>query len=526
MSMAGMMSKGDYESRQKMEKKDNERKKNILILIHQYLINIGFSDSAEKLSEESNLELETYSVADNMDLLLIIREYEDYYYMKFGKVPIFSHKISDGKKGGPLPKINNVRTKGKNNTAMNNRKKGPQTPNINGNSNNNNVNQNPNVGKRIDISALNNKANCNINNNINFNQMNENELKLELNINPVKPNKIVKKQTNKNSSQTTNETEDKFSFNDHKESILLKPLPVDLPEDLREMASLIKREIILENPNVSFKDIVGLDTAKNIIEEALLWPVKYPYFFTGLLEPWKGILLFGPPGTGKTLLAKAVATEMRTTFFNISAATIVSKWRGESEKLIKVLFDLARHYQPSTIFLDEIDSIMSARGESGDEHEGSRRMKTELLIQLDGLTKNEGVFLLAASNIPWDLDPALLRRLEKRIMVALPDKKGREALLKIFIPQNMNKGIDYIKNAEVLEGYSGSDIKLLCKEALMTRTRKAINVIENDNKGKMYNINEFPVTKQDFEESLEKVKPAFTYKTERYEKWMKDYGSS
>ena len=502
-----MMSKGDYESRQKMEKKDNERKKNILILIHQYLINIGFTESATKLSHESNLELETYSVADNMDLLLIIREYEDYYYMKFGKIPIFSHKISDGKKGGPLPKINNGRTKSKNNISINNnqgqRKKGPQTPG---------TNINNNIGKKIDVSNLNN-------------QINENDLKLELNINPVKPNKIIKKQT-KNNSQTTNETEDKFSFNDHKESILLKPLPSDLPEDLREMASLIKREIILENPNVSFKDIVGLDTAKNIIEEALLWPMKYPHFFTGLLEPWKGILLFGPPGTGKTLLAKAVATEMRTTFFNISAATIVSKWRGESEKLIKVLFDLARHYQPSTIFLDEIDSIMSARGEGGDEHEGSRRMKTELLIQLDGLTKNEGVFLLAASNIPWDLDPALLRRLEKRIMVSLPDKKGREALLKIFIPQNMNKGIDYIKNAEVLEGYSGSDIKLLCKEALMTRTRKAINIIENDNKGRIYNINEFPVTKQDFEESLEKVKPAFTYKTERYEKWMKDYGST
>ena len=519
-----MMSKGDYESRQKMEKKDNERKKNILILIHHYLINIGFSESATKLSEESNLELETYSVADNMDLLLIIREYEDYYYMKFGKVPIFSHKISDGKKGGPLPKISNGRTKSKNNMSSNNqanRKKGPQTPGINGN--NNNI-VNSNMGKRIDISALNNKSNS-INNNINNNQINENDLKLELNINPVKPTKIIKKQT-KNTSQTTNETEDKFSFNDHKESILLKPLPLDLPEELREMASLIKREIILENPNVSFKDIIGLETPKTIIEEALLWPIKYPHFFTGLLEPWKGILLFGPPGTGKTLLAKAVASEMRTTFFNISAATIVSKWRGESEKLIKVLFDLARHYQPSTIFLDEIDSIMSSRGEAGDEHEGSRRMKTELLIQLDGLTKNEGVFLLAASNIPWDLDPALLRRLEKRVMVSLPDKKGREALLKIFIPPNMNKGIDYGKNAEALEGYSGSDIKLLCKEALMTRTRKAINVIENDNKGRAYNVNEFPVTKQDFEESLEKVKPAFTYKTEKYEKWMKDYGSS
>ena len=483
------MSKGDYKSRKKMEKKDNERKKNILILIHQYLINIGFSESATKLSEESNLELETYSVADNMDLLLIIREYEDYYYMKFGKIPIFSHKISDGKKGGPLPKINNGRTKSKNNISINN---------------------NQNVGKKIEINSLNNK-----NNNIDGN-----ELKLELNINPFKPNNIKKQGKN------NNETDNKYTFNDHKESILLKPLPSDLPEDLREMASLIKREIILENPNVSFKDIVGLESAKNIIEEALLWPMKYPQFFTGLLEPWKGILLFGPPGTGKTLLAKAVASEMRTTFFNISAATIVSKWRGESEKLIKVLFDLARHYQPSTIFLDEIDSIMSARGEGGDEHEGSRRMKTELLIQLDGLTKNEGVFLLAASNIPWDLDPALLRRLEKRVMVSLPDKKGRETLLKIFIPQNMNKGIDYNQNAELLEGYSGSDIKLLCKEALMIKTRKAINIMEKDNKGNLYNINEFPVTKQDFDESLQKVKPAFTYKTERYEKWMTDYGSS
>lgn len=164
------------------------------------------------------------------------------------------------------------------------------------------------------------------------------------------------------------------------ENRILKPLPdYSYNSELKELAMTIQREIIVDNPNVRFHDIVGLDEAKRLLKEAVLMPLKFPHYFTGILEPWKGILLFGPPGTGKTMLAKAVATECRTTFFNISASTIVSKWRGDSEKLVRLLFEIARYHQPSTIFFDEIDSILSSRTSTG-EHEASRRMKTELLI--------------------------------------------------------------------------------------------------------------------------------------------------
>jgi katanin p60 ATPase-containing subunit A1 len=170
--------------------------------------------------------------------------------------------------------------------------------------------------------------------------------------------------------------------------------------------------------------------------------------------------IFSSKGTGKTMLAKAVATECKTTFFNISASSIVSKWRGDSEKLVRVLFELAQFHAPSTIFIDELESIMGQRsgyGSSNNEHEGSRRMKTELLIQMDGLSHSDSlVFLLAASNLPWDLDYAMLRRLEKRILVQLPDQSSREAMHRHYLPPvlsnepiTISSAIDYTKAAQV-----------------------------------------------------------------------------
>ena len=251
---------------------------------------------------------------------------------------------------------------------------------------------------------------------------------------------------------------------------------------------MLEREVVDKNPKITFDDIAELDDAKRVLQEAVILPLLMPDYFKGIRRPWRGVCLFGPPGTGKTLLAKAVATMGKTTFFNVSASSLASKWRGETEKMVRILFEMARFYGPSTVFFDEMDSLASKRG--GDsEHEGSKKMKTELFIQMDGVgtdpeeyTDEDGktivknVMVLAATNRPWDLDEAMIRRLEKRIYIPLPKETGRKRLFEINTKTILvDKDIDYEKLVKLTKGYSGADIANVCREAALMPMRRLLD---------------------------------------------------
>eukprot|EP00392_Amoebophrya_sp_AT5.2_P011963 g12053.t1 len=451
--------KTDSETQRAEQKRLSDRKKHILIFIQRHLQDTGYLSAAAAVGKDTNLSLDSLNTADNMDLDVIFQEFESFYEMKFGKKPKLCSNVAGlggagAKKGygyGILPAVgggagaagggsagasgldqqphhgadipaasvggpSSKRRLSTRNAGPGSGLKPPQAPAVGGavpgaKTSSGGPDADPTLGPTADSG--------------------DHGGGIEVVGQNAKSIAADGRAADNLSGVTTLGP---GNFVDR----VRKPLPLEYAynSELRELATLVERDICVKNPNVRFDpDIVGLTRPKQLVKEAVILPMKYPTLFTGILSPWRGILLFGPPGTGKTMLAKAVATECQVTFFNVSASTIVSKWRGESEKLARVLFDLARHHAPSTIFIDELDSVMSARG-GGDEHEGSRRLKTEILIQMDGLTAEREnapqVFLLAASNLPWDLDPAMLRRLEKRILVPLPCRDGRRALLETY----------------------------------------------------------------------------------------------
>lgn len=224
----------------------------------------------------------------------------------------------------------------------------------------------------------------------------------------------------------------------------VEALMANLPKGVDPMAAKqVLNEIVVQGDEVHWEDVAGLHAAKKALKEAVVYPFLRPDLFSGLREPARGMLLFGPPGTGKTMLARAVATESKSTFFAITASTLTSKWHGESEKLVRALFALAKALAPSIIFVDEIDSLLNSRG-GGTEHEASRRSKTEFLIGWSDLQRAAAgkdtsigdasrVLVLAATNCPWDIDEAARRRFVRRQYIPLPEPETRETQLRTLL---------------------------------------------------------------------------------------------
>ncbi|KYO28874.1 katanin p60 ATPase-containing subunit A-like 2 isoform D [Alligator mississippiensis] len=541
MELSYQTLKAAYQVKEAEEMRTEARRKNLLILILHYLTEEGYIDAANALEQETKLGLRGFEVCDNVDLETILMEYESYYYVKFQKYPKITKKIQD-----TAENKQQLRNGGRpRRTASSSSHNLPR------------INHHQTVQRPLSKTSSGRTAEPKPSSKNTPKQENDHTLTLEqsdfgLNISSInrsgggesshpKRGQIIdfRGMIQDAIKGSSNEIAlNSLNYDPDPSERLLKPLSafIGMTGEMRELATVISRDIYLHNPNIKWDDIIGLDAAKQLVKEAVVYPIRYPQLFTGILSPWKGLLLYGPPGTGKTLLAKAVATECNTTFFNISASTIVSKWRGDSEKLVRVLFELARYHAPSTIFLDELESVMSQRGTApGGEHEGSRRMKTELLVQMDGLARSDDlVFVLAASNLPWELDYAMLRRLEKRILVDLPNKGARQAMIQHWLPPVSNSGgvelrteLDYGLLGQETGGYSGSDIKLVCKEAAMRPVRKIFSALENHQPGSstLPIIRLDVVTTADFLDVIAHTKPSAKNLSQKYTAWQREFES-
>jgi transitional endoplasmic reticulum ATPase len=275
--------------------------------------------------------------------------------------------------------------------------------------------------------------------------------------------------------------EKKVNLNEPIKPEILKELKVtwnDFMSAMKDMNPSLIREIYVEVPNVRWSDIGGLDEAKQQLKEAVEWPLKHPESFKrlGIRAP-KGILLFGPPGTGKTLLAKAAATESEANFIAVRGPEILSKWVGESEKAIREIFRRARQVAPTIVFFDEIDSIAPARGFRYDTSGVTDRIVNQILAEMDGIQPLSNVVVIAATNRPDILDPALLRpgRFDRLVYIPPPDKQSRLSILKIHTRKvPLASDVDLDKLAEMTEGYTGADLEALVREAVMLALREKL----------------------------------------------------
>jgi transitional endoplasmic reticulum ATPase len=278
----------------------------------------------------------------------------------------------------------------------------------------------------------------------------------------------------------------------------------DFKEALKEVEPSAMREVLVEMPTITWDDVGGLEEVKRSLKEAVELPLKEPDAFKRIgIKPPRGILLYGPPGTGKTLLAKAVAHESEANFISIKGPEVMSKWVGESEKAVRLIFKKAKQVSPSIVFLDEIDAIAPARGSSGDSG-ATERVVNQILTSLDGLESMEGVVIIGATNRPDIMDKALLRtgRFDRLVFVGAPDRAARLAIFKVHTKSMPLKNVDLDWLADSTEGYVGADIEGVCREAGMLALRE--------------NINSKEVKRAHFEGALKIVRASVTKETIKY----------
>ena len=287
----------------------------------------------------------------------------------------------------------------------------------------------------------------------------------------------------------------------------------DFLEALKVVRPSAMREVLVEIPDVSWEDVGGLEEVKGKLQEAVEWPLKKPEVFKRLgIRPPRGILLYGPPGTGKTLLAKAIAKESEANFILVNGPSLLSKWVGESEKAVREIFRKARQTAPTILFFDEIDALVPRRSSSGGDNHSTERVVNQMLTEMDGLESLNDVVIVAATNRPDMLDPALLRqgRFDRIILTPIPDVKGRKKIFEIYTEKMpKTKDVDITELAEKTEGYVGADIEGVCREAAMIALRKDLNAKT--------------VKMEHFLAALEVVKPSVDKEIEEVYKQLENY---
>ncbi len=278
-------------------------------------------------------------------------------------------------------------------------------------------------------------------------------------------------------------------------------LKSDFDEALKEVLPSGIREVFVEVPNIPWDQVGGLELLKQNLIEAVDWPLSHPKIFKRMgIRPPKGILLYGPPGCGKTLLARAVATETKANFISIKGPELLSKWVGESEKAVREVFRIAKTASPCIVFFDEFDSIAPSRGRNTSDSGVTEKVLSQLLTELDGLESKKDIVVIAATNRPDILDPALIRpgRIDRILMVPAPDHKSQFEILKIFtkdMPLSNNLKIEELEKL-LEEGFSGADIETWCREAAMLALRE--------------NIRARKISIEHFKEALEGIHPTIT----------------